>query len=70
MSKPEVEKRDRAGDGDRARDQLLAATPVTARRLMLAGSTAVLTGGDGPPIVLLHGPGSSPSPGFGWFRSL
>ncbi|TCM48871.1 alpha/beta fold hydrolase [Kribbella sp. VKM Ac-2568] len=66
MSKPEVEKRDRAGDGDRARDQLLAATPVTARRLMLAGiSTAVLTGGDGPPIVLLHGPGEF---AFTWLR--
>ena len=32
--------------------------PVTERRLELAGiSTAVLEGGDGPPIVLLHGPG-------------
>jgi pimeloyl-ACP methyl ester carboxylesterase len=41
-----------------ARDQLLAAIPMTERRLQLAGvSTAVLEGGDGPPIVLLHGPG-------------
>jgi pimeloyl-ACP methyl ester carboxylesterase len=41
-----------------ARDQLLAAMPVTERQLELAGvSTAVLEGGDGPPIVLLHGPG-------------
>jgi pimeloyl-ACP methyl ester carboxylesterase len=32
--------------------------PVTERRLHLAGvSTAVLEGGAGPPIVLLHGPG-------------
>jgi pimeloyl-ACP methyl ester carboxylesterase len=31
--------------------------PVTERRLLLAGiSTAVLEGGDGPPVVLLHGP--------------
>jgi pimeloyl-ACP methyl ester carboxylesterase len=31
--------------------------PLTERRLPLAGvSTAVLEGGDGPPIVLLHGP--------------
>ena len=32
--------------------------PVTERRLEFAGiSTAVLEGGDGPPVVLLHGPG-------------
>ena len=40
------------------RAQLLAALPVTERRLQLAGvATAVLEGGDGPPLVLLHGPG-------------
>ena len=41
-----------------ARERLLAGMPVTERRLELAGiSTAVLEGGDGPPVVLLHGPG-------------
>ena len=41
----------------RARERLLAGLPVTERRLELAGiSTAVLEGGDGPPVVLLHGP--------------
>ena len=40
-----------------ARRQLLADMPVTERRLPLAGiSTAVLEGGDGPPVILLHGP--------------
>jgi pimeloyl-ACP methyl ester carboxylesterase len=40
-----------------ARERLLAAMPVTERQLQLAGiSTAVLEGGDGPPVVLLHGP--------------
>lgn len=44
--------------GRQARDQLLAAMPVTERQLHLAGvSTAVLEGGTGPPIVLLHGLG-------------
>jgi pimeloyl-ACP methyl ester carboxylesterase len=39
-----------------ARRRLLAGTPVTERRLEVAGvSTAVLEGGDGPPMVLLHG---------------
>ncbi len=43
--------------GEDARRQLLADMPVTERRLPLAGiSTAVLEGGDGPPVVLLHGP--------------
>jgi pimeloyl-ACP methyl ester carboxylesterase len=44
--------------GDGLRERLLAPMPVTERRLELAGvATAVLEGGDGPPIVLLHGPG-------------
>ncbi len=42
------------------RERLLATIPVTERRTEIAGvSTAVLEGGDGPPIVLLHGPGES-----------
>lgn len=40
------------------RQRLLARLPVTERRLQLAGvSTALLEGGSGPPVVLLHGPG-------------
>lgn len=43
---------------DEPRARLLATMPVIERRLHLAGiSTAVLEGGDGPPVVLLHGPG-------------
>jgi pimeloyl-ACP methyl ester carboxylesterase len=39
------------------RQQLLAALPVRERRLEPAGiSTAMLQGGEGPPVVLLHGP--------------
>src|SRR5512132_3489281 len=42
--------------GEYARQRLLSVLPVTERRLQLAGvSTAVLEGGDGPPIVLLQG---------------
>jgi pimeloyl-ACP methyl ester carboxylesterase len=42
--------------GEHARARLLSGLPVTERRLQLAGvSTAVLEGGDGPPIVLLQG---------------
>jgi pimeloyl-ACP methyl ester carboxylesterase len=42
-----------------AREQLLAGVPVTERRLELAGvSTAILEGGAGAPVVLLHGPGA------------
>lgn len=41
-----------------ARRRVLADLPVTERRLELADvSTAVLEGGDGPELVLLHGPG-------------
>ena len=40
---------------DAARERLLAGIPVTERRLELAGiSTAMLEGGEGRPIVLLH----------------
>lgn len=47
-------------DGAEARTQLLAGIPVAERRVEAAGiSTAVLEGGEGPPIVLLHGPGES-----------
>ena len=38
------------------RRRLLAGIPVTERRVEPAGvSTVVLEGGDGPPLVLLHG---------------
>jgi FAD/FMN-containing dehydrogenase/pimeloyl-ACP methyl ester carboxylesterase len=49
-----------------ARDRLLAGLPVVERRLELAGiSTPVLEGGEGPPVLLLHGPGGSAAH---WFR--
>lgn len=55
----------RSGAQD-VRQRLLAALPVTERRLTLNGvSTAVLEGGDGPPVVLLHGPGAF---GAQWVR--
>jgi pimeloyl-ACP methyl ester carboxylesterase len=44
---------------DNLRERLLEAIPLAERRLELAGiSTAVLQGGEGPPVVLLHEPGS------------
>jgi pimeloyl-ACP methyl ester carboxylesterase len=50
--------RTRRSTGDAARQHLLTGMPLTERRLELAGvSTAVLEGGDGPPLVLLHGAG-------------
>lgn len=53
-----VEEGSRRAGGDDLRRRLLAGAPVTERRLSLAGvSTAVLEGGDGPPVVLLHGQG-------------
>lgn len=55
-----------AGAGPRMR--LLADMPVRERRLPLAGiQTAVLEGGEGEPIVLLHGPGEY---GAKWRRIL
>jgi pimeloyl-ACP methyl ester carboxylesterase len=44
--------------GQSTRQRVLAGAPLTERRLELAGvSTAVLEGGTGPPVVLLHGQG-------------
>ncbi len=52
----EVKERELRTAGEDARERLLSSMPVTERRLQLAGvSTAVLEGGDGPPIVLLQG---------------
>lgn len=46
------------GGGETARERLIGPLPVEERRLELAGiSTSLLEGGDGPPLVLLHGPG-------------
>jgi pimeloyl-ACP methyl ester carboxylesterase len=52
----------RAGErtlaGPDPRQTLIDAMPVTERRIELGGiPTAVLEGGAGPPVVLLHGPG-------------
>jgi pimeloyl-ACP methyl ester carboxylesterase len=52
----ELDRRARARTGGDARRRMLAGIPVEERRLRPAGvSTAVLEGGDGPPLVLLQG---------------
>jgi pimeloyl-ACP methyl ester carboxylesterase len=54
----DVEEPSSRSAGDLPRERLLTAMPVRERRLQLAGvSTPVLEGGDGRPVVLLHGPG-------------
>ena len=61
-----VKEQTRRSAGDDPRERLLAGMPVTERHLQLAGvSTAVLEGGAGPPVVLLHGPGEY---GAKWMR--
>jgi pimeloyl-ACP methyl ester carboxylesterase len=56
IGQQEVKERGRRPVGEDVRERLLSGLPVTERRLPLAGvSTAVLEGGDGPPIVLLQG---------------
>ncbi len=50
------------------REQLIANLPVSERRLTLNGiATSVLEGGEGAPIVLLHGPGAY---GAQWIRTI
>jgi pimeloyl-ACP methyl ester carboxylesterase len=45
-------------DARRSRARLIAAAPLTARREVLAGiSTNLMEGGEGPPVILLHGQG-------------
>jgi pimeloyl-ACP methyl ester carboxylesterase/ubiquinone/menaquinone biosynthesis C-methylase UbiE len=64
--KESQERRNRLPAGESARERLLAGLPVTERRLRLNGvATAVLEGGEGPPVVLLHGPGEY---GAKWLR--
>lgn len=53
-----TEERHQYSVGDEVRERLLTGLPVTERRLQLAGiSTAILEGGDGPSVVLLHSSG-------------
>lgn len=45
-----------SANGHQARERLLAGAPVAERRLSLGGvATAVLEGGSGPPLILVHG---------------
>ena len=45
-------------DADRLAARLIEGMPVTPRRIDVAGvSTPLLEGGDGPPLVLIHGQG-------------
>lgn len=53
------------------RQQLLASIPVREHRMPLAGvSTAVLEGGDGSPLVLLHGPAGNATHWMGMIPGL
>jgi pimeloyl-ACP methyl ester carboxylesterase len=58
MNRTHITARAQPATGEGIRGRLLAGVPVSERRLALAGhQTAVLEGGDGPPVVLLHGAG-------------
>ncbi len=60
----EVRDRDRRAGGSEARARLTEGLPVRERRGDVAGTrTAWLEGGEGPPLILLHGPGES---GVNW----
>src|SRR3954469_22911434 len=65
-TKTRTEDRDGAPATQEIRKRLLAGMPVVERRLELAGiSTALLEGGEGPPLLLLHEPGAF---GAQWMR--
>jgi pimeloyl-ACP methyl ester carboxylesterase len=67
-TKSQMEKRDGPAAAHDIRQRLLAGMPVVERRLELAGiSTAVLEGGEGPPLLLLHEPGAF---GAQWMRAI
>lgn len=60
----EVQERDRRTAGSEFRARLTEGLPVRERRGALTGTrTAWLEGGEGPPLILLHGPGES---GVNW----
>lgn len=68
MIRPLTLERARGAAASGARARLLAGIPVAERRLPLAGiPTAVLEGGHGPPMILLHGPGEFAAK---WWRVL
>ncbi|MEX2344812.1 MAG: alpha/beta hydrolase [Balneolaceae bacterium] len=55
-----VAKNDQTITTNENRNKLLGGLPVAEQRLNIAGiSTAVLAGGEGSPVILLHGPGES-----------
>jgi hypothetical protein len=65
-SRTEEHARPPTGGASGIRERLLVGVPVSERRLALAGHrTAVLEGGDGPPVVLLHGAGEFAAAGCG-----
>lgn len=67
-SKLSIEKEEYRVTPEDARAQLIAGIPVEERRLNLAGiTTAILEGGEGEPVILLHGPGES---SLWWMRVL
>jgi pimeloyl-ACP methyl ester carboxylesterase len=58
-TKVQAQEAEKVRAAEDARERLFVGAPVAERRLELAGiSTAVLEGGDGPPVLLLHEPGS------------
>ncbi len=67
-AQPTTERIKQISDTSEHRSRLLSGLPVEEHRLSLAGiSTAVLSGGEGIPLILLHGPGEN---SLWWMRTL